>query len=60
MLYWALIFFVLAIVLAVLGFGVLSAAAATIAKVLFWVFVALFVIWLISSLTGGGRRAPIP
>lgn len=59
MLYWALVFFVLALVLAVLGFGVLSSAAATVAKVLFWVLVALFVIWLIAGLAGGGRRSPV-
>jgi uncharacterized membrane protein YtjA (UPF0391 family) len=43
MLRWAVIFFVVALVAAVLGFGGIAGAAAGIAKLLFWVFVVLFV-----------------
>ena len=53
MLQWALTFFVLAIVAGVFGFGVIATAAAGIAKILFFLFLVLFVISLIS---GGMRR----
>lgn len=43
MLYWAVVFLIIAIVAAILGFGVLSGAAATIAEVLFVVFLILLV-----------------
>ncbi|MEO6926881.1 MAG: DUF1328 domain-containing protein [Rhodanobacter sp.] len=44
MLHYALVFLVVAIIAAVLGFGVISGAAATIAKVLFFVFLIMAVI----------------
>jgi uncharacterized membrane protein YtjA (UPF0391 family) len=53
MLYWAAIFFVIAIVAAVLGFGGIAAGSAGIAKILFVVFLIAAVISLIS---GRGRR----
>lgn len=53
MLQWALTFFVLAIVAGVFGFGMIATAAAGIAKILFFLFLVLFVISLIS---GGMRR----
>ena len=43
MLVWSVIFFVVALVAGVLGFGVIAGATATIAKVLFVVFIALFI-----------------
>jgi uncharacterized membrane protein YtjA (UPF0391 family) len=52
MLYWALMFLVIALVAAVLGFGTLAGAAATIAKILFVLFLVLFVV----SLLMGSRR----
>ncbi len=51
MLRYALIFLIVAIVAGVLGFGVVEGTAAWIAKVLFVVFLVLFVIGLVS-----GRR----
>ena len=54
MLYYALVFLLIAVVCAILGFGFLSAAAAGIAKILFIVFLIIFVI----SLVGGRRIAP--
>ncbi len=51
---WALVFLVLAIIAAIFGFSVLAAATAWIAKVLFFIFIAVFVITLISHLL---RRA---
>jgi uncharacterized membrane protein YtjA (UPF0391 family) len=52
MLHWSLIFLVIALVAAVLGFGGLAGTAVGIAKILFFVFL---VIWLVSFLLG--RRA---
>lgn len=53
MLSWALTFFVLALIAAFFGFGGVATAAAGIAKILFFVFLAVFVISLI---THGVRR----
>ncbi len=44
MLHYAIIFFVIAIIAAVLGFGVIAGTAAWIAKVLFIVFLILAVL----------------
>ena len=54
MLSWAVIFFVVAIVAAVFGFGGIASASAGIAQVLFFIFLALFVIALVMRLV---RRA---
>ena len=53
MLRWALIFFVVALLAAVLGFTGIALAAAGIAKILFYVFVILFAL---SLLTHVARR----
>lgn len=49
MLKWAAIFFVIAVIAAIFGFGGISEAAADIAQILFFIFVALFVIALIAG-----------
>ena len=54
MLYWTLMFLVIAIVAAFLGFGGVAIAAAGIAKILFFVFLVLFVVSLLMNVT---RRA---
>jgi uncharacterized membrane protein YtjA (UPF0391 family) len=51
MLSYALTFLILAVVAAFLGFGVVAGTAAWIAKVLFGVFIVLFLVSLIT-----GRR----
>lgn len=56
MLRWALIFFILAIVAGVFGFGGIAAGAATIAKYLFFGFLVIFVVTLVMGLVSG--RAP--
>jgi uncharacterized membrane protein YtjA (UPF0391 family) len=56
MLYWAAVFFIIALVAAVFGFTGIYAAAAGIAKILFFVFLVLFVI---SLLAGGLSRRPV-
>lgn len=55
MLGWALVFFIVALVAALFGFGGIATAAAGIAEVLFWVFVILFVITLIAGIVRRGR-----
>ena len=55
MLSWALVFFIVAIIAAVFGFGNIAAGAASIAQILFFVFLVLFVLSLIVGL-GRGRR----
>jgi uncharacterized membrane protein YtjA (UPF0391 family) len=52
MLAWVLIFLAIAIVAAVFGFSNLAAAAAGIARVIFFIFIVIFVIALIIHLTG--------
>lgn len=51
MLRWAVIFFIIAIVAAVLGFGGIAEGAASIAQVLFFIFVVLFLLALIFGAT---------
>jgi len=53
MLYWALVFLVVAIVAGLLGFGAVAFAAASIAKVLFFLFLTLFIVSLVMHV---GRR----
>lgn len=55
MLYWALVFFVLAIVAAAFGFGGIASAFVGIAKILFVVFLVVFVLMLISGIAGRRR-----
>jgi len=52
MLHWSLVFLVIALIAAVMGFGGLAGTAIGIAKILFFVFLVL---WLVSFLFG--RRA---
>ena len=56
MLYWALMFLIIAIIAGVLGFGGIAFAAAGIAKILFFIFLVVFAIMLITGLMG--RRSP--
>jgi uncharacterized membrane protein YtjA (UPF0391 family) len=51
MLRWAIIFAVVALVLAVLGFGGLAGAFMEIAKILFWLAVIIAVIFFVLGLT---------
>lgn len=53
MLGWALGFFVLAVIAAIFGFGGLAAGAAEIAKILFFVFLALALISFVVNLARG-------
>ena len=55
MLRWAMIFLVVAIIAALLGFGGIASASAGIAKTLFFVFLIIFVVMLALGLIGGRR-----
>ena len=58
MLSWAVAFFIIAIVAALFGFTGIAVGAASIAKILFWVFVVLFFLSLIAgTFTGRTPRA---
>jgi len=50
MLRWAVIFFVVALIAALFGFTDIAAAAAGIAKILFFIFVVLFAVVLVLGL----------
>lgn len=50
MLYYALVFLVVALIAAGLGFGGVASVATSIAQVLFFLFLALFVVTLITGL----------
>ena len=56
MLRWALIFLIIAIVAGVFGLGIVAGTAAWIARVLFAVFIILF---LVSLIAGGVRSPPV-
>lgn len=56
MLGWGLIFLVIALLAAALGFGVLAGTAATAAKI---VFVVAIIIWIIDLFRGRGPRNPL-
>ena len=57
MLGWAIGFFIAALVAAVFGFGGVATAFAGIAIILFWVFLALFVLSLLFGKFGGVHAA---
>jgi uncharacterized membrane protein YtjA (UPF0391 family) len=56
MLSWALLFLIIALIAAVFGFTGIYTAAAGIAKILFFVFLVLFIISLV---TGSMSRRPV-
>lgn len=53
MLRWAVVFFIIAIIAAIFGFGNIAAGATDIAKILFFIFLVLFVISLIANIVRG-------
>ena len=54
MLYWAAVFFIIALIAGVFGFFGIAAASVGVAKILFFAFLVLAVISLLL-----GRRAPL-
>lgn len=57
MLYWAVVFFIVAVIAAVFGFGGIAAGATTIAQVLFFIFLVVFLVSLITGLARRNRHA---
>lgn len=57
MLNWAIMFLVVALVAAVLGFGGIAGVAVGLAKIVFFVAIVLFLISLVYGVTTG-RRPP--
>jgi uncharacterized membrane protein YtjA (UPF0391 family) len=57
MLRWAVIFLVIGLVMAVLGFGGIGGAFIEIAKILFFIAVAIFVVLLVLGLLAGKKVA---
>ena len=53
MLYWALIFFIVALVAALFGFTNIARGAASISKFLFFIFVVLFIVALLMAVFRG-------
>ncbi len=60
MLGWALTFLVVALIAGVLGFTTVAGAAISIAKILFFVFLVLFVVSLVMHLVRGRGVGPLP
>jgi uncharacterized membrane protein YtjA (UPF0391 family) len=58
MLRWSLIFLIVAIIAALFGFGNIEANATDIARILFFIFLVLFVLSLLFGLITG-RRPPM-
>lgn len=55
MIYWSAAFFIIAIIAAVFGFGGIAQGATDIAKVLFFLFLVLFALSLLTGLFRRGR-----
>ena len=55
MLRWAVIFLILGLVAGVLGFNLIAGVSIAIAKFLFFIFIAIFVILLVLGLTAARR-----
>jgi len=58
MLGWAVTFFIIAIIAAIFGFGNIAAGASSIAQILFFVFLVLFILSLIMGIVRRGSPAP--
>lgn len=53
MLGWALTFLVIALIAAAFGFGAIATASAGIAKIIFFVFLALFILAMVARAVRG-------
>ena len=56
MLRWTIIFLIVAIIAAIFGFGNIAAGATSIAKILFFIFLVLFVLSLIFGRRSGATN----
>ncbi|MFN3583999.1 DUF1328 domain-containing protein [Phenylobacterium sp.] len=60
MLGWALTFLVVALIAGVLGFTTVAGAAISIAKILFFVFLVLFLVSIVMHVVRGRGVGPMP
>lgn len=58
MLKWALIFLVIGLIAALLGFTSIAGTSIAIAKTLFFIFLAIFVVLMVAGLTVARRAGP--
>ena len=58
MLYWAVVFLVIAIIAALFGFGGIAEASAGIAQILFFIFLVLLIVTLVMHFVRGQRPPP--
>jgi uncharacterized membrane protein YtjA (UPF0391 family) len=58
MLYWSLVFFLVAVLAAIFGFTGIAAGAAIFSRALFFIFLFVFLVTLIAGLTKGGSPRP--
>jgi uncharacterized membrane protein YtjA (UPF0391 family) len=56
MLYYAAVFFVIAIIAGIFGFGGIAVGAAEIARILFFIFIVIFLVSLVMGLGKGKWR----
>ena len=54
LLYWALVFLVVGVIAAALGFGGVAGTGIEAARIVFWVAIVLFVVALVGGLFGRG------
>ena len=55
MLYWSVVFLIVAIVAAIFGFGGIVSVAVGISKILFFIFLFLFAVTLLTGLVKGKK-----
>ncbi len=60
MLRWAAGFFIIAIIAAIFGFGGIASGSAEIAKIIFFVFLAVFLVSLVVGTVSGRRSHSSP
>jgi uncharacterized membrane protein YtjA (UPF0391 family) len=53
MLKWAIIFFLISVIAGVLGFTDIAVGAAEIARILFFIFLVIFLFFLVAALMAG-------
>jgi uncharacterized membrane protein YtjA (UPF0391 family) len=56
MLYWALVFFIVSLIAALFGFTGIAVATAGIARILFFIFIVMFILALVFGWRGRASR----
>ena len=56
--YWASAFLIIALLAGAVGFGTVAGTALNVAQILFFVFLALFIVSLVAGLLGSRRSRP--